>query len=445
MASPARPHVEALRRLVREHAGLDLREERTRDLAEILGARVRATGAGDAATYLARLGPARADGRELARILEGLVVNETYFFRDRAQLDVLASRVFPELAARGGRIRILSAGASTGAEAYTLAILLCERFPELVPIVDIVGIDLVPAAIEVARRGRWLPWTLRDTPAAIVARYFEPHGRFHELRADVRAMVSFEVRNLLGPEGALWAPGAFDVIFCRNVLMYLAPGPAQAAVARLERSLTPGGCLFLGHAETLRGFATGLALERDAGAFYYRHRPSLRAEVEAAIELRAPPSRRLHIEGSLVVPSRVEEAKPGSGASIREVLELVERGDLAEAENACALAHAADDLDAVPYYLMALCRDRAGDPAGARRRATAAAYLDPTFAMPCLHLGLLARRDGDFRTARRELERAVALLAREDDDRLHLLGGGLDREALRRICHAHLSSVEVAA
>jgi chemotaxis protein methyltransferase CheR len=122
-------------------------------------------------------------------------------------------------------------------------------------------------------------------------------------------------------------------------------------------------------------------------------------------------------------------------------LALVEHGDLAEAEEACARAHAADDLDPVSRYLMALCRERAGDRAGAIRHATAAAYLDPSFAMPCLHLALLARRGGDLRTARRELSRALVLLTREDDDRLHLLGGGLDREALVRICCAELRAV----
>ncbi len=200
MASPGRPHVEALRRLVLEHAGLDIPDERTSDLAKLLGARVHATGTADPGVYLAQLGPTSHDGRELARILEGVVVNETFFFRDRAQLEVLTRRALPERASSEERVRILSAGTSTGAEAYTLAILLREHFPERASTVDILGIDLIPAAIEAARRGRFPPWSLRDTPPDIVARYFHTRGRFHELRADVRAMVSFEVRNLLGPE-----------------------------------------------------------------------------------------------------------------------------------------------------------------------------------------------------------------------------------------------------
>src|SRR6185437_2690583 len=133
-----------------------------------------------------------------------------------------------------------------------------------------VGIDLAPAAIESARCGRWPPWALRETHPEIVARYFTARGRLRELRADVRAMVSFEVRNLLAPADPFWAPESFDVIFCRNLLMYLAPERMRAAVARLEQCLRRRGYLFLGHSETLRSFATELELERDFDAFYYR-------------------------------------------------------------------------------------------------------------------------------------------------------------------------------
>ncbi|MFT3767668.1 MAG: CheR family methyltransferase [Minicystis sp.] len=450
--------IDTIRRLVADHAGLDIPDERVGELVEIVG---RPRGEGGFAGYVARLAAHADGGRELSRIAVALAVHETYFFRDRAQLDVLVERVIPGRArAQGrGRIRVLSAGASTGAEAYSIAILLRERRPDLAAAVDISGIDLAPAAIEAARRGRYPLWTLRDTAKEIVARYFRPRGELQEIRDDLRAAVSFEVKNLLGPASSFWAPGSFDAILCRNVIMYLARAPAQAAVTRLEQALAPGGYLFLGHAETLRHFQTKLDPVREGDAFCYVKPGATRPEsaepvapAVAAPRVDAPrpiaPRFGLRHAARATPAAReatpVERARSDPEALIRRAIALVERGDLGRAEEACAEAQAADDLDPIPHYLKALCRERAGDAAGAARHAVAASYLDPTFAMPCLHLARLARRAGDLRAAQRELSRARLLLAREDDERLDLLGGGLDRRALLRLCDAELRSVEAA-
>ncbi|APR85747.1 Chemotaxis protein methyltransferase CheR [Minicystis rosea] len=497
-----------VRRLVAEHAGLEIPDERVGELAEIVR---HGRGALGIEAYLKRLALGEGGRRELMRIAVALAVHETYFFRDRAQLDVLVDRVLPTIARAHGRrrLRVLSAGASTGAEAYTIAILLRERRPDLAHAIEIVGIDLSPTAIEAARRGRYPAWALRETAPEIARRYFRTRGRQHEICDDVRASVSFEVRNLVEPDPAFWAPASFDVILCRNVIMYLSRGPAQALVTRMERALAPGGSLFLGHAETLRAFDTGLALVCDGDAFRYQkpspsepavapraplpelvaprisargalldlHEPMLASRVslfeppephivatspllelpEPRVELPEPqlepheplvelPEPLLDLPSPVREPPAprpvievVEDAEPED--LIRRAVALVERGDLGRAEEACALAQGVDDLDPIPHYLRALCRERAGDLDGAARHAIAASYLDPTFALPCLHLARIARRAGDLRSAQRELRRALMLLAEEDEARLGLLGGGLDRRALLRLCSAELCSV----
>ena len=124
---------------------------------------------------------------------------------------------------------------------------------------------------------------------------------------------------------------------------------------------------------------------------------------------------------------------------LRAVL-LTHGGDLAAAERLCAEVLKIDQMSAGAHYLTALCREDAGDRAGATDHDQVAAYLDPVFAMPRLHLGLLARRTGERDRARRELGEALVLLQREDASRLLLFAGGFGREGLIALCRAELAS-----
>jgi chemotaxis protein methyltransferase CheR len=117
---------------------------------------------------------------------------------------------------------------------------------------------------------------------------------------------------------------------------------------------------------------------------------------------------------------------------------LTNGGDLPEAEKVCRHVLSLDELNAGAHYLMALCREHAGDRDGAVQHDQAATYLDSAFAMPHLHLGLVAKRSAEVETARRELGRALPLLHREDASRILLFGGGFTREALVEFCRAEL-------
>ncbi len=119
---------------------------------------------------------------------------------------------------------------------------------------------------------------------------------------------------------------------------------------------------------------------------------------------------------------------------------LTHGGDLALAEGVCTKLLELDETSAGARYLMALCRESSGDALGATNQDQIAIYLDPSFAMPRLHLGLLSRRTGDLRAARRELEQALALLEREEASRVLLFGGGFSRDALISLCRAELLS-----
>jgi chemotaxis protein methyltransferase CheR len=135
----------------------------------------------------------------------------------------------------------------------------------------------------------------------------------------------------------------------------------------------------------------------------------------------------------------VESAHDPEVLLLRAAL-LTHRGHLNAAESVCAQLLNQDELNAGAHYLLALCRENAGDRQGAFDHYGSAIYLDPGFAMPRLHLGLMARRDGDREVAIRELRQALLLLKREDAFRLLLFGGGFGREALIALCRAELNS-----
>jgi chemotaxis protein methyltransferase CheR len=132
-----------------------------------------------------------------------------------------------------------------------------------------------------------------------------------------------------------------------------------------------------------------------------------------------------------------EAARDSDTLLFRAIL-LTNQGQAAEAESICRQLLAQDELNAGAHYLMALCREHAGDREGAADHDQYALYLDPSLAMPRLHLGLMARRAGDRVAARRELGEALFLLTREDTPRILLLGGGFSRETLIALCRAEL-------
>jgi chemotaxis protein methyltransferase CheR len=429
-------------------------------------------------------------------------VGETYFFRNGDHFRALVEQALPDRLreARARRpVRLLSVGCASGEEPYTVAILLREHFADLGPSdVTIVGVDLNPAAIGKARRAQYSSWSLRETPAAIREKYFRPASADLALVDDIRALVTFEERNLFENDGRFWAPGSFDIVFCRNVIIYFGPEKLNEAIARLASVLSPRGFLFLGHSESLRGMTDDFDLLDTHSTFYYQRRdPSLPKPASAAgsswtapIEraswrvreltsrpppplpddegaplafsfdnrepaLRTDPPQRstasIDLATELYRQERFADALdvlrslPPAAASepavqLLTAAILTNQGELQAAEAICRHVLSLDDLNAGAHYLTALARERAGDLEGAVRHDQMAAYLDATFAMPRLHMGMLARHARDLATARRELSQAVTLLVREDAGRIALFGGGFSREALTRLCRAELEA-----
>jgi len=216
--------------------------------------------------YLLLYGPEREE--ELAQVVDVLTTNETYFFREMNQLNTLTEEIVPEIVQRRGanrRLRIWSAGCSTGEEPYTLAILLLEH-PALANWEkEIFASDISQRVLHAARRGVYSAASFRSTDAAYRERYFEPVDASTSRVAErVRRLVTFGQLNLLAPEQ--WTIlGQFDVILCRNVMIYFNLEGKKQMVEHFHRKLDAGGFLLLGHSESLMNISTSFTLR------HFRH------------------------------------------------------------------------------------------------------------------------------------------------------------------------------
>ena len=204
------------------------------------------------------------------RVVEALLNNETYFFRDRAPFDLLARYALPELAKRrhkSKRLRIWSAGCSTGQEAYSLAMLFAEEADKWRGwTVDILATDVSTECIDRARGGTYTQFEVqRGLGINQMIKWFEecPDGwrAVEELRKPLR----FQVHNLLEPPPH---PGGFDIVLCRNVLLYLSPEKKGLAFERLASSMAEDGWLMLGAGETVIGQTAKLGADVDARGLY---------------------------------------------------------------------------------------------------------------------------------------------------------------------------------
>lgn len=478
--------VERFRTLLQRVLGLDFDQRQDGTLARVLeevsdGRRQAFLDALENAPTLPMLG----------RLAQELTVTETYFFRSPDQLQALVERVLPECVAAGGAVELLSAGCASGEEPYTLAMLVRQSGT---PAAKVSACDVNPAMLARAARGRYSNWSLRELSPQLRARWFVHDRDAYVLDKSLMQLVQFEQRNLAQDDPAYWRPGRFHVIFCRNVLMYFTPVQAQAVVARLASSLRPGGYLFLGHAETLRGLSNDFELCHTHGCFYYQRKPgpvtvpppALRPlqlpEMEAGLDPgwadvigRAADRIGVLAAGS-TPPAPLAPLPPAAPADLQQALAclraeqfdavlqqlahlperqaqdadvlllravtLAQSGHCGEAQACCERILAGDTLHAGAQYVLGLCHESGGNVPAALEHYQNAAYLDPDFAMARLHTGLLLRRQGERGGARRELQRAATLLATEDPSRLLLFGGGFPREALLGMCRAHLATLE---
>ena len=212
--------------------------------------------------------------QERLLVLSHLTNNESYFFRERKQLDVLREEVLPGIAraARGSGarpVRILSAGSAGGEEAYTLAIVAREVLKGKGMEAAVIGVDLDTRALERAREAVYRDHAFRGVEPALRGRYFRAEEGGWRLDPSIRGAARFQHGNLVDPQWSGSVPPQ-DIVFCRNVLIYFDKAGVRRAVDNLYEVVRPGGFLFLGHAESLSRIPTRFVPVRRPGAVFYQ-------------------------------------------------------------------------------------------------------------------------------------------------------------------------------
>jgi chemotaxis protein methyltransferase CheR len=217
------------------------------------------------------------------QVVEALLNNETYFFRDRSPFDLLARHALPELAKKRHstrRIRIWSAGCSTGQEVYSLAMLFAEAAAQWSGwTIDIVGTDVSTGVVDRARNGTYTQFEVqRGLGINQTIRWFEESSDGWRAVEELRRNVRFQVHNLLEPPPH---PGQFDIVLCRNVLLYLTGDKRTLAFERIAAGLAKDGWLMLGAGETVIGQTNKFGADVDARGLYRR------TDGEAIVEKRS--------------------------------------------------------------------------------------------------------------------------------------------------------------
>jgi chemotaxis protein methyltransferase WspC len=351
---------------------------------------------------------------EWANLIEEVVVNETWFLRDEKPFQYLADHARKSWLGHSRKRNILSAPCATGEEAYSIAITLVEAGlnPDQFA-VD--ALDISERAVQAARGRTYRATSFRGGKLGESPHFEQLPGGNYSLSKRFDACVSFRKANLLDPlsfpEGA-----RFDVIFCRNLLIYLDDKARTQLLSRLEALLQDDGLLFVGHAD-----AGAIASRRfqacgPSGAFVYlarditakigtiSHRVPVTPVRKSKIELIAPPIRQ---KAEPQKPARAAVEKSSGEATLKRATELADQGKLQEASALCDAYLATQPLCPRGTHLLAVLHLAAGNRELAERLFNKVAYLDPRHLEALLHLKQLAELRGDRASAenwRRRIE-----------------------------------------
>jgi chemotaxis protein methyltransferase CheR len=407
------PELAQIADLVRRETGIVLPAGRE----TALRAAVERTAPGLGTAAFARATSDPAGGRDLmARLIDEVTNQETFFVRDRGQLDQIAwpSLLRAARAADSGIIRVWCAGCATGEEAYTLALLATQAFAPAGAPVDVLGTDVSHAALASAADGRYRERAVRVLEPHLRSRYFRraPDGSY--VVGDLlRSLVRFRPHNLARDASPPPGEACFDLITCRNVLIYFSPPLVSTVIDSLEGSLRPGGTLILGAADALHRL----------------DRPPVPGGVRPAGQ--AGPSGPV-----LRRPLRREPPVPRE-QRLAAALDAADNGDRDGALAFVASLLADTPLDADAHFIQGLVILESGQPAAAAVALRRALCTDPRFALAAFTLGRAYDAVGDLEAARRAYEQALRTVDQEDDRHERMLQQ-IDIGDIAAACRARL-------
>lgn len=260
-----------LRNLVYDECGICLKEEKKSFLMNRASRRMKALNVTSYYRYFKLLADKKERDHELLAFLDALTINETSFFRNKPQMDFFANKVLPEIISKKREqkdlsLKIWSAGCSTGQEPYTLAMIIRDALMDLKNWrINILASDLSLKALEAAESGLYTEEKMDGVEQRLLAWSFSKVKGGYKISDELKKMIIFDYHNLMNESGVK----DFDLIFCRNVLIYFDEQTQKKVIDRFHRSLVSRGYLFLGHSETLQGINDDFAfIHHNKGTAY---------------------------------------------------------------------------------------------------------------------------------------------------------------------------------
>lgn len=417
--------------------GLHLQGDRLPDLKRALRGAAHELGHADIESCARLLLSENLDDASLEALASHLTIGETYFFRDEDAFAALSTRVLPDLIAarrRAGdlRLRIWSAACCTGEEIHSVAILLRQLLPDVDDWqITLLGTDVNPRYLRKAAEGVYGSWSFRGTPPAFRTRYFRRlSGGRHALLPAVRRMTTFAALNLA--DEAVMAGmrnGAFDLILCRNVLMYFTSTQASKVVGVLHGALHEDGWLAVAPCEASQALFARFSPAHCNGAIFYR-----KAEPQAPRPASPPVAPHLQLGTRAATahadhgprpriptpapPARAREAALPAETLAARARALADQRRMDEALDWCDRWISARKLDPAAHYLRGMILAETGDVPGACAAFERSLYIAPDGVMASLALAGLERGRGRGSHAMRHYRNILASL-----DRLPLEAG----------------------
>lgn len=468
-----------------EVIGVHYGESRRKQLNEDLEKISKAFGFRNCSDFVLWLVNSRLSDSDIDKLVAQITIGETYFFRDTAFFNLLRYQVLPEIINKrkngDKRIRILSAGCSTGEEAYSIAMLLSELIPDIEKWnVVILGIDLNSTYLSKARKGEYTHWSFRQLPEETIDKYFTHSAGKYQIRQKIKEMVSFSFVNLLTDNFPSLTNNttAFDLVSCRNVLMYFKPEIVNRVVDKLVKSLLNDGYLFVAGAETSMVRHSMLSVSKMKEIYFYQKTNSVvkNQQVKVLVERRAKPtsikSRKILSQKTNTAKDEEKQIETVSMTNIKEhfdngdyqkaleqiallkmqtgvnskalYIEIRIRsglGQMKEAIELCDSFLTSEKLNPEPYLLKAQIEIELGNANGAIQLLDKAIYLEPELVIAHYLKGNLLRNENKPTQAEKSYRTAYKLIQANGSNDVVPYGDGVLASRMMEILTMKLNSL----
>jgi chemotaxis protein methyltransferase CheR len=426
--------------------GLAYYADKDADLARRISHRLSSLGMRDCASYLDILRNPLSGPSELDALIAEITIGETYFFRHQEHFDALRDLVIPDLIARNPArrsLRIWCAGCADGPEPYSLAIVLKRDLAHHLFgwDVTILGTDINRHCLARAREGKFEEWALRSTPEDLKRSCFRKEGRLWSIAPEYKEWVSFQYHNLVENSfpSLLNNLTCFDLIVCRNVMIYFGPDLMQRMIGRFHDCLVPGAWLLVGPSEpNMTYFSSFRAVNAPGTTLYQKPDAGLVGQDGVPRQIVNRPTCDGADATDRPINNRPQDTILPDKTTLADVRRRADQGDWESAARLCEQLLKKDNLNSVVHFYHALILGQMRREAEAKKSLRRAIYLDRQFVLAHYYLGLFLQSQGDSRQAARSFENALDLLRSRRNTDVLADADGITVAELTKLAEIHL-------